>query len=257
MDPQNAVLPVDMRPVWQQEFGGLSWADMPGADEFAQKCNFALFRRGLYDPEMDVVEPDAVQLREVKGEEDLCVRTTSTGKRVRLRGKKIKLAHRDEALMARQAAITARLAALSSEQLLLLKREFGFTLESIIRRALGRFDGRAATVCMRQPIMDRVEAALAALPELESRVQEAAQKWDLRQSVLRTRYIVVIRKAGRVQDRLVKLCDVSHKTVRTLHQGARLLRPDAIERLERGVALLENELAALGKLSSRSERRVA
>lgn len=36
---------------WFEEFHGKTWVDMAGWDEIDQKINFALFRRGLYDPD--------------------------------------------------------------------------------------------------------------------------------------------------------------------------------------------------------------
>ena len=35
------------------EFRGLRWQDMPGSDSDCQKLNFSLFRRGLYNPEVN------------------------------------------------------------------------------------------------------------------------------------------------------------------------------------------------------------
>ena len=36
---------------WQLEHKGKRWKDMPGHDDFTKRCNFALFRRGKFDPE--------------------------------------------------------------------------------------------------------------------------------------------------------------------------------------------------------------
>lgn len=50
-------------PPWQQTFRGLRWSDMPPQKAaHLQKLNFALYRRGLYDPELDVVEPEVADL---------------------------------------------------------------------------------------------------------------------------------------------------------------------------------------------------
>lgn len=40
---------------WDEKWNGLGWRDMPGGDqqEVIRKLNFALYRRGLYDPERD------------------------------------------------------------------------------------------------------------------------------------------------------------------------------------------------------------
>jgi hypothetical protein len=52
---------------WERTHKGLTWRDMGGTDEFMQKVNFSLFRRGLYDPSVDVVTGEAAEalLREV------------------------------------------------------------------------------------------------------------------------------------------------------------------------------------------------
>ena len=40
---------------WWEEWKGLTWEDMCGEDEIIRKLNFALYRRGLYDPEIDCI----------------------------------------------------------------------------------------------------------------------------------------------------------------------------------------------------------
>jgi hypothetical protein len=38
---------------WEEEYDGKTWDDMCGNDEVIKKCNFSLFRRGLFDIERD------------------------------------------------------------------------------------------------------------------------------------------------------------------------------------------------------------
>lgn len=37
---------------WSQTYKGKTWRDMPGGHYFIQRCNFALYRRGKFDPEL-------------------------------------------------------------------------------------------------------------------------------------------------------------------------------------------------------------
>ena len=51
-------------PPWMQEHRGLWWMDMPSSDRDVKKLNFALFRRGLYDPNLEAVSDEKSGLNE-------------------------------------------------------------------------------------------------------------------------------------------------------------------------------------------------
>jgi hypothetical protein len=54
-------------PPWERTHNGLTWRDMGGMDSDLQKLNHALFRRGLYNPSVEIVQGDEAEalLREV------------------------------------------------------------------------------------------------------------------------------------------------------------------------------------------------
>lgn len=79
-------------PAWQQTFRGLRWSDMPPQKASdIQKLNFALFRRGLYDPDLDVVAPEVAEL---ESDEEAAAKpkliTTEDGRLLRRRNEKKK-----------------------------------------------------------------------------------------------------------------------------------------------------------------------
>lgn len=53
---------------WEQRWNGHSWEDMPTVGGYEHKLlDFALYRRGLYDPELDLVVDEEVEDDEVEG----------------------------------------------------------------------------------------------------------------------------------------------------------------------------------------------
>jgi len=100
---------------WQQSVNGLTWCDMPGQDFLEKSLNFALWRRGKLDVEMD---GETRRLR--------CVKSCFTGAVLSERGKRERakrearnVAAREVALVDEQwrARLRLRLTALKAEHL--------------------------------------------------------------------------------------------------------------------------------------------
>lgn len=161
---------------WEQRVNGLTWEDMPTCGGYEHKLlDFALYRRGRYDPEIDqAVDAEDDDEEEVKARRrTMAQRNYSiTGGSGRMRVAML-LAQRSRDEMAARAADLAQRA--ERQQALLAryvaaKRQGGFvraiydadvTAHSAIIRALGR--GRGCKGPLRAISLDRIERVFAKL----------------------------------------------------------------------------------------------
>lgn len=277
----SAVVVVDSEshlPAWQQSFKGLHWADMPGrtsGGESVQKLNFALFRRGLFDPEMDVVEPEAVELKEAEEGQDLNVERTRTGKLVRRRccrtsksrkhgmvlGMKVIAAMRRAQSVQqpseRQMLLVRRLRAVVTcwADLGMIKRGFSSGLADSMADALGWNKAKVPTRCIQVPTMDRMEAAL---DFLERHQAQAAQE-EVRRAGLQVdlqRRLLALRARGRtlgpLNVRISQAGGSSNQSLQRLAEGLGALSLEALERIAAGIARVEAEVASEAGRSARA-----
>lgn len=160
----------DERPVWQQPCRGLFWNEMPGTSEDDRKLNFALFRRGLYDPEIDRLEPG--ETVEVADESKVILVEREDGtKLVRnkkrgnmswshsLRVKEAADARDITSRKQRQEAAIVRFAALGVAR---WKRINGLdtSAASMLYRAMRPATAKRSTNLLRAKSLDRIEAML-------------------------------------------------------------------------------------------------
>lgn len=154
---------------WEQEWNGHTWQDMPTRGGSEHKLlDFALYRRGLYDPELDL----AVDEEDEEGDEVVKPKRRSRSQR---RFGCMSFYHRpstreraprasadkesDKALRAaRQAELLARYQAARSQRGFVVGViKVDQTAHSAIARALGM--GRACVGPLRTVSLDRIEAA--------------------------------------------------------------------------------------------------
>lgn len=100
---------------WQMSWSGRTWRDMPGQDVLEQRMNFALFRRGKLDLQMD---GETLRLR--------CVRSCFTGAVLSVRAKRERDVREERSKRGREveeqeakwrAGLRLRLTALKAEHL--------------------------------------------------------------------------------------------------------------------------------------------
>ena len=175
--PLSTVVRVSERPgeePWEQRWRGLTWRDMPTRGGYEnQLLDFALFRRGMYQPEIDLMVEEVTEEEPAPGQVKVKQRKSSFGQ---IRSIGIGRARNAAAAdlvdkdlrTVRQAEILARYQE--------LKKTHGFvcamkrhqpTAFSAINRAMGK--GRAVKGVLRTESLDGIERAFESLTKNPTR----------------------------------------------------------------------------------------
>ena len=164
---------------WEQTFNGKTWEDMPTVGGYEHKLlDFALYRRGMYDPEFD----SAVDEESDDDEEEVKTARRTQGQRGYATRGRYGLLHaalaaaaarrREDKQQREQKALDARYAR-QAEMLVVYARakmQRGFvrafynadcTAHSAVLRALGR--GRGSAGPLREVSLDRIDRNFAKL----------------------------------------------------------------------------------------------
>lgn len=268
-------------PAWQQEFKGLHWQDMPGPTDEDRKMNFFLFRRGRYDPAMDVVEPDAVELQETEDEMQVDgtgwrrlkhgrkFKRTRTGKLV-LRTKRSaaqgnyhaqcrKLAcqkawarrrekEQEEETQAHQEwsdRLKEACAALTPSQCNLIRKRGGAGLYSAVKRLLGLDVSRGEVKRFEEKTLIAIGSMLDALPGWEGTAEaEIAQRKARKEGVRQRIQALLAGGAVHVLTRLERLSGYNYRYLQRLMAGNETLVAETVlDTLEAAVAKLEENPA--------------
>lgn len=269
-------------PAWQQEFKGLHWQDMPGPTDEDRKMNFFLFRRGRYDPAMDVVEPDAVELQETEDEMQVDgtgwrrlkhgrkFKRTRTGKLV-LRTKRSaaqgnyhaqcrklacqkawarrrELEAADEESQAHQEwhdRLKGACAALTPHQCYLIRKNYSSGLYSAVKRLLGLDVSRGEVKKLKEETLIAIGSMLETLPALEAEEEAELARRQARKAGVRQRIQALLAGgAVHVLTRLERLSGYNYRYLQRLMAGNETLVAETVlDTLEAAVAKLEENPA--------------